>query len=172
MRRGLGLRAVGRFMVAPGALALRLRPAEGRRRSTTERHPMVDGDLMAGSLLMGADRMAVAEGTSRWVDHMAVVADRMAAAEGILRWADRTAVAADRMAAAEGILRWADRTAVAADRMAAAKGTSRQAGRTAVAEGTSRWVDRMAVAADRMAAVADRMAAAVIMTEIASRASR
>jgi len=48
---------------------------------------MADGDLMAGSLLMGADRMAVAEGTSRWVDHMAVVADRMA-------------VAADRMAAA------------------------------------------------------------------------
>jgi hypothetical protein len=41
---------------------------------------MADGDLMAGSLLMGVDRMAVAEGTSRWVDRMAVAADRMAAA--------------------------------------------------------------------------------------------
>ena len=67
VRRGLGPRAVGRFMAAAGALALRLRLAEGRQRSTAERHPMADGDLMAGSLLMGADRMAVA-------------ADRMAAA--------------------------------------------------------------------------------------------
>ena len=163
MRRGLGPRAVGRFMAAAGALALRLRLAEGRRRSTAERHPMADGDLMAGSLLMGADRMAVAEGTSRWVDHMAVVADRMAAAEGVLRWAGRTAVV-------EGISRWADR-------MAVAKGTSRWADRVAVAKGTSRWGDRMAGAADRMAvaagrmpAVADRMAAVVIVAEIASRA--
>jgi hypothetical protein len=74
-------------MAAPGALALRLRLAEGRRRSTAERHPMADGDLMAGSLLMGAGRRAMAEGTSRWVDRMAVAADRMAAV-------------ADRMAAA------------------------------------------------------------------------
>ena len=87
MRRGLGPRAVRRFMAAAGVLALRLRLAEGRRRSTAERHPMADGDLMAGSLLLGADRMALAEGTSRWVDRMAVAADRMAAV-------------ADRMAAA------------------------------------------------------------------------
>ena len=124
MRRGLGPRAVGRFMAAAGALALRLRLAEGRRRSTAERHPMADGDLMAGSLLMGADRMAVAEGTSRWVDHMAVVADRVAVAKGTSRWGDRMAGAAD----------------------------------------------RMAVAAGRMPAVADRMAAVVIVAEIASRA--
>jgi len=84
---------VGRFMEAAGALALWLRLAEGRRRSTAERHPMADGDLMVGSLLMEADRRAEAEGTSRWVDHMAVVADRMAAA------ADRMAVAAGRMPA-------------------------------------------------------------------------
>ena len=62
---------------------------------------MADGDLMAGSLLMGADRMAVAEGTSRWVDRMAVAADRMAvAADRMAAVADRMAVAADRMAAA------------------------------------------------------------------------
>ena len=76
-------------MAAAGALALRLRLAEGRQRSTAERHPMADGDLMAGSLLMGADRMAVAEGTSRWVDHMAVVADRMAAAVIVAEIASR-----------------------------------------------------------------------------------
>ena len=97
MRRGLGPRAVRRFMAAAGVLALRLRLAEGRRRSTAERHPMADGDLMAGSLLMGAGRRAEAEGTSRWVDRMEV-------AEGTSRWVDRMAVAADRMAA-EGILR-------------------------------------------------------------------
>src|SRR5215472_4170048 len=99
VQRGLGPRAVERFMAAPGALALRLRLAEGRRRSTAERHPMADGDLM------GADRIAVAEGTSRWVDRTAV-------AEGTSRWVDR-------MAVAEGTSRWVDRMAVVADRMAA-----------------------------------------------------
>ena len=94
MRRGLGPRAVRRFMAAAGVLALRLRLAEGRRRSTAERHPMADGDLM------GADRTAVAEGILRWTERTAV-------AEGTSRWVDRMAVAADRMA-------------VAADRMAAA----------------------------------------------------
>jgi hypothetical protein len=55
-----GPRAVGRFMAVPGALALRLRLTEGRRRFTAERHPMADWDLMAGSHLIAADRMAVA----------------------------------------------------------------------------------------------------------------
>src|SRR5215472_16742975 len=118
VRRGLGPRAVERFMAAPGALALRLRLVEGRRRSTAERHPMADGDLM------GADRMAVAEGILRWVDRTA--------AEDTSRWVGRTAVAEDTS-------RWVGRTAVA-------EGTSRWVGRTAVAEGTSRWVDRTAVA--------------------------
>jgi hypothetical protein len=71
VRRGLGRRGVGRFMAAPGALALRLRLAEGRRRSTAERHPMAEGDLMAGSLLMGADRRAEAEGILRWAERTA-----------------------------------------------------------------------------------------------------
>ena len=86
MPRELGPRAVGRFMAAAGALALRLRLAEGRQRSTAERHPMADGDLM------GADRTAVAEGILRWTERTAV-------AEGTSRWVDRMAVAVDRMAA-------------------------------------------------------------------------
>ena len=64
---------------APGALALRLRLVGGRRRSTAERHPMADWDLTAGSRLTEADRMAAAEGISRWIARMAAVADRMAA---------------------------------------------------------------------------------------------
>ena len=71
VRRGLGPRAVRRFMAAAGVLALRLRLAEGRRRSTAERHPMAEGDLMAGSLLMGADRRAEAEGILRWAERTA-----------------------------------------------------------------------------------------------------
>jgi hypothetical protein len=47
-----------------------------------------------------ADRMAVAEGISRWADPMAAVADRMAVEEGISRWAEGMAAVADRMAAA------------------------------------------------------------------------
>ena len=128
MRRGLGPRAVGRFMSAPGGLALRLRPAEGRRRSTAERHPMADGDLMAGSHRMGTDRMAV-EDILRW-------ADRTAVAEGTSRWADRMAVAADRMGMAEGTSRWVDRMAAVADRVATV--ADRTAAAVIVAEIASR----------------------------------
>lgn len=62
-------------MAAPGALALRLRRAEGRQL-------MADWDRMASSRLMAVDGMAVA-GTSRWADRMAAAARMVAVADSM-----------------------------------------------------------------------------------------
>ena len=83
VQRGLEPRAEGRFTAVPVALALRLRLAEGRR-STAERHPTADRDLMAGSHLTAA-----AEGISRWAARMAVVAACTAAAVIVAEIASR-----------------------------------------------------------------------------------